>query len=489
MAKKQGFLTSGVLYFANNSLVKILGFLFTYFSSNYLGSASYGVLTLVISITLLAASIGVGGFQVAAQKMLNTGNKTEENQIIGFLWITTAIVSLICLGFIQLALPYIDTFFSNVEIYEVLMILSFGITFVASSQLMLGVFKAKEKPEFVLIVDVCNALTGVLIILLTILLKLDLYKLALLLLARDILTFIISSCLLLKLGFTFSNIFRLSNKLKILNFSFHLFLINLGYFFIFNTGRYLSGFILTPNELGIYSLALSLGLLFLLTHVAFSSVFKPLASSFHQTNDLETIGHYYRLFNRISSSFNGIIFMVYLGFSASVLSFFGDDFTVKEGQLTLIILAGSTYIYCWTGLSNGLLQMTEKQKNELIITVIGILFNVVVGYLLGTLFGLIGIASATFISIALRTILQLKFISRNYTFKTIHPSQLWGLSIIIIASSLIIFFDYNILISASMALCGFLFFFFQLFLILKNYKTNLQALIHRFKTNRHNPRV
>ncbi len=475
MARKEGFLASGILYFANNSLVKILAFVFTYFASNYLGSANFGVLTLALSITLLAASIGVGGFQVAAQKMLHVDNKTEENQIISLLWISTLVVSTICFGGIQLLLPYIDIFFGQIAVYDILMILCFGIIFVGTSQLIIGVFKAKGKPKFVFIIEVCNALSAVVIILVSMFLQWDLYTLAIWLLIRDICTCIISVCLLASIDFKFSKISTLPYKRKIFRFSFHMFIINIGYFFVFNTGRYLGGMLLTPHELGIYSLTLSLGILFLLTQAAFSSVFKPLASKLYTTHDLQSIGHYYRLFNCISANFNGILMMIYLGFSHYVLLLFGNDFTTHNAQTTLILIAGGAYIYTWTGLSNGLLQMTEQQKKELIITGIGLLANIILGYILGLHFGLIGIAIATSFSLTLRILLQILYISKNYAFKILHPSQIRALCIVLFSSCIVIFFRYNIWISIGIAVPCILYFLFQLLLLLKNYKSELLA--------------
>ena len=96
--------------------------------------------------------------------------------------------------------------------------------------------------------------------------------------------------------------------------------------------------------------------------------------------------------------------LFFLLFGHSILGLWGDEF--KEAYYCLIILCFGQLVNISTGCSGVLLIMSGNERVFSIISVIFLILNIILNYILINLYGIVGAAIATSTSIILENILR-----------------------------------------------------------------------------------
>jgi O-antigen/teichoic acid export membrane protein len=126
---------------------------------------------------------------------------------------------------------------------------------------------------------------------------------------------------------------------------------------------------------------------------------------------------------------NGVGLIVISGFGNLALSIFGTEYTGLSPYYVLVTLSFMYYMVTWIGPTSALLQVTDGNRVEMVNTIIFVLLNIVLNYILILYAGLLGAALATAISAVTRNILQVVEI---YSFYDIHPFDPVNVSIFIV---------------------------------------------------------
>jgi O-antigen/teichoic acid export membrane protein len=203
---------------------------------------------------------------------------------------------------------------------------------------------------------------------------------------------------------------------ELIGFSFPLLLVSAIQVVITNIDILMIGWFMTVNDVGIYTICVMISRVGFLILTAVNSIIAPMISE-HQSGK-DTIQHYERIL-KISTRWlfgaSANILLLTVIFSSQFLGVFGKEF--ENAEVALWILTIGTFIHLATGPTGTFLVMSGNQGFELGNSVFLMFSNIALNALLIPIFGIIGAAAATTISILL-----------NKTCKTLQIFRLFGIS-------------------------------------------------------------
>lgn len=161
--------------------------------------------------------------------------------------------------------------------------------------------------------------------------------------------------------------------------------------------RFFVGYYLDEGSVAIYDVAAKLALLVSFNLDAINSILAPKVVAMHQSKDPGLLQKTITFSVRLSAMIAGFTFLALVLGHRFFLGFFGEEYLA--GATVLIILSLGQLANCLSGSVGILLQMTGNQQLYKKIMIAGLLVNVILNIVLAPIFGLEGIAFATFASI------------------------------------------------------------------------------------------
>lgn len=155
----------------------------------------------------------------------------------------------------------------------------------------------------------------------------------------------------------------------------------------------------TPSEVSIFSVCLRVSMLMSFLVFAINRVSAPKFAKLFSEGKLQELNSVVIFSNRLLFAFCLPILILIILFGDNVLGYFGTGF--KNGHTVLIILTLGQFVASITGTVIFLLQMTGMQKELRNNVIIATVFSLTIGIILVPLYGLVGAALMTFISLSL----------------------------------------------------------------------------------------
>ena len=132
----------------------------------------------------------------------------------------------------------------------------------------------------------------------------------------------------------------------------------------------------------------------------------------------------YLFVSQWTGTFNGVALIAFAGVGSWLLMLFGPEYATQTTYVVLVILSTLYFFGTWVGPTGALLQMTNGHRVELVNTIIFIVSNIGLNYLLIPAYGIIGAALATFGSGLMRNIIQLAEIGWFHSVSPLQPRNL-----------------------------------------------------------------
>ena len=190
-----------------------------------------------------------------------------------------------------------------------------------------------------------------------------------------------------------------------IRFSIPIFLVDIIYLMLKNTGRILLGYFGQIEAVGIFTVASTLGENLIFFLIAFNPILAPIIVAYHSTGDRTQLTRNCRTVGRWQLLLTLPFALVMIAYPREVMSLFGADFQASEAVLILIILAQCTYVA--VGPSGIVLQMTGHHNVELINSLVAFLINLITGLILIPKYGLIGASASTAIALILLQVFRI----------------------------------------------------------------------------------
>lgn len=394
-----------------------LSYLAILFISNKYGAETLGRFSLTQTLLQLLILIFSLGLSTATIKLTSDENFFKNgkplNKYLKKIIILLIISSFICASIIYLGRNWLaSNVFNDIHLEQYFSYLSIFIVFAIFHNFLLGFVQAKKK--FLKFGIYMYVLPYILFIIFMILA--DYYNLDQ---STTILSYLLSFTLL-SLVLVFELPIKKLNPQtsysykQILKLSYPM-MFSAAFIFISNwTDVFMLGAMVTKTELGIYNAAYKLAILSLIVINAVNTVLGPKISELYSKNKMDEIKLEVQGATKIITYITIPIVLILLIFRVQLLSLFGEEFI--KGEMVLIIVSVGLLFNALSGSVGQILNMTEYQSQLKYFTLISVIINIVLNYLLINKYGITGAAFATIISTLFLNSLCIIFIKRKLGF-------------------------------------------------------------------------
>jgi O-antigen/teichoic acid export membrane protein len=199
-----------------------------------------------------------------------------------------------------------------------------------------------------------------------------------------------------------------------------------------NVDKIMISNLLDYNSVGIYKVAQNYVVLigvFITPFVAFW----PVISKLYSDNKILEIEIEMKKIVTIVTYLVIPMFFIFLFASENLLLIFGESYVSREAKIVLIVLSFSFLIDAISGPIGSILTMTNYAKYVLVNNIISLTLNIVLNYIFIKMFGIIGVAVATGLSIIvnnLLSIIQVKKLLGIFSYDFRNLRQIISLSIL-----------------------------------------------------------
>jgi len=389
-----------------------LFFLFKLIAARFYGPNDYGLFSLAETILGMFVVVSLfGAHQGISRYIPIYKHRKEYGKIAGyldFIFKIPLVASTICALLLFIFAPGINSFFRFPnEFILPLRLIAFAIPFYALNKVFWQIFYAEQK---ILEQNISRNLIERVPLFIGIVLIL-VYKLSVFYLVLTLVIPII-------LGFVY-NIIIYKNRIKFkkarkkkylwkewLSFSLPLFLTTIFAYFIGWTDNLVIGRLLDSKSLGIYAVVFSLSHFLIFFHHVFTMIFMPLISSKYALKDKKGISF---LFKKSQNWVFGAVIplaLILIIFSKKILELvYGKEYVL--GAIPLLILIIGFVINIYTGLNQNILKLHKKTKYIFGVNFTIAVLNLVLNIWLIQIWGIIGAAVSTALSMSLQNMLFL----------------------------------------------------------------------------------
>lgn len=408
-----GMITAQILGLANQILL-----------GRFLGPDFYGLFNLALSVLWIASNIAVfglfGGLSRFIPFYLEKGKKgIIRNTIffsVGFVLLTSIIISIVLYLLSSKISIYI---FNENNLTPVLNYLAIGLPIIALPQIFEGIIRGFKAVKYkVAIWDIGMQLVKIIVFLLLAIIGYALIGAIVAYLMGFIFTIFCSILIIRKKLFPdYSKYMKKPIAKKLLSFSWPLALTGLTFLFAAKTDILLLGYFLNPEAVGIYVPALMIAQLLTFVGTGFSYIFLPVISGFFAQKDTASLESLFKSSTKWIFIIVMPVFLYILLFSKEIIAlFFGFEYS--KAYLALIILASGVFTSIFSGLTGNILVGGGHTKLNLACEVIAAITNVTLNLVLIPIYGIIGAAIGTSVSLFARTLFSLTFV---YITVRMHP--------------------------------------------------------------------
>jgi O-antigen/teichoic acid export membrane protein len=432
------------IYVIGNILGKGLEILLHIMLTRFLGASAYGLYTLGISTMGLGQSIaalGVGNGIVRFGALYRgegdvASIKGTFLSAIGISFVSSIIIAVVLyIGAIPLAVDV----FHEPALVGVLRILAFALPFTIFVSLTASAARSFRRMNYMVGIETLTpSVTRLAIIAMFFIAGYRLKGVIYGVLASTIISSFFGGYSLIKIFPDIISAIKPRYPLRqLICYSLPTLLIGFSYLIVNRTDRLMLGYFKTSDAVGIYNAAAAIAILSLLVHNALVAIFGPMISTLHHKNKMNELRILYKRVAKWDFSLTLFIFLILSIFPNIILSLFGPEF--MGGRTVLIALSLGFLISTIPGTTGLLLQMSGRQKLDLINSVCLIVLNIILNLWLIPIFGVLGAAIATLTSLAALNVIQAFEINMLYHFIPFTKAHLRSLIVGVIAAIVIFF--------------------------------------------------
>ncbi|WP_373929902.1 polysaccharide biosynthesis C-terminal domain-containing protein [Vibrio cyclitrophicus] len=186
------------------------------------------------------------------------------------------------------------------------------------------------------------------------------------------------------------------------------------------SGQFFLSIYTTPEDISLFSVSLRIATLMSFLVVAVNRISAPKFAILYKNNEIDELSKVVVFSNRILFLFCFPILIFVVFFGRKLLGYFGSDFT--DAYYVLIILIFGQFISSISGTVVFLLQMTGLQRELRNNVIIATILSVLLGWFLVPVYGVIGAAIMTFVSLSVTNLFSCY---RAYKILGINPLKIF----------------------------------------------------------------
>lgn len=398
----------GGIVFFGSIFHKALTFLLQVLLGNFLGPATYGLYSLgsnIIEVSGQASMLGLSNGVVRFIPVYK-GEKSQgkiKGALISTIGLSVALAVIVSVVLFILSELMAEVIFHEPGLSGAIKAFSISLPFYVFMFVSSSCVRGFQRMEYYTGITLTQPVVNIVVVAITFFFGLRLYG--------AIFGFIISAILSAALGFYLlkKNFPLFLSKLKptfevkkLLRFSLPVYFVGFSRLLLSRTDIFMLGYFMGTENVGVYRAAIILGALVDFALVSFSTAFAPMISDLYSQNKLVELEVLFKTVTRWVFLFSLGVALFMVLFSKDLLTIFGSEFSVA--WLVLIVLALSHLISAGVGPVGFMLQMSGHQDLNLINNVVMAVLNIILNLWLIPVYGILGAALATGISLAFNNI-------------------------------------------------------------------------------------
>jgi len=402
-----GKIQKGAIFaFSGLFIAKFLGYLYKFIAAR-IGVESYGVLSLgimVYGLINIIALFGIdGGVTRFTAYYLGQNNGGKIKSLLKFSAKIIIPLSLIGSLFLFFYSDYIAlTFFKNQELTLVLKLFSIIIPFEAIRAVYFGIIRGFQNLKYEFYSKyIVEGTVRIFLTLILIYLGFGLIGATIAYIGAVIMSFIFAQFYLLKIYKKIKTKTSFLSKLEKNDF------LSYSWPFMFHTilglalisiDSFMLGYFKPISEVGIYNAIAPIARLTYIIPISILSLFIPTLTRLYAKNDLKMFKSIYLLVYKFIFKLNFPLLLIIIIFPQMILSIlFGNVYVV--GYQGLVILTAGFFVMYYSFVSRDLLFVFKKSKVVSMVSLMAVLINIVLNYILIRPYGVLGAAIASSISL------------------------------------------------------------------------------------------
>ncbi|MFH1455579.1 MAG: flippase [archaeon] len=390
-----------------------------------IGATEYGLLSLAMAIFGFTAIVSLIGVDMGVLRYVSFFRVKKDYQkikgtILGAFKISLILSFLIAFLLFILSDFIAGSFFHKPELAILLKIFAFAVPFQSLRAVFINTAKGFEKVQYEMYTK--NIIENVLKVVLTLILLYFGFSVVGAALGYALALFV---SMIFAVYFVQKKVFPVfSSKIKavysnkeLVNYSWPLLFKELLVVIMLWTDTIMLGHFSTSAQVGIYNAAVPTAQMSQMIPYAIIVLFLPVASQLFFTNKRKDFENVFKTTTKWIFMLNIILTAGFVLFPQQILSIlFGSEYAVGASTLTLLAIGYFIFYLCFT--SREILLMVKRTRTVFFVTLFGTLLNVVLNYLLIPVYGIIGAAYATFLSVLLISVFM---IAVTYNLTKVNP--------------------------------------------------------------------
>ncbi len=412
--------------------IKIFGMLISYISmiyiTNYYGAEDFGALTLIISIVFVASIIPKFGMESALVRIIGEVKMTHGRSAIKKIIIKSFLFVLALSSFVSISLylssEAISSDILNKDKVNYIELVAIAITPMVIISIIAALFQSLKKMKLYSFLK----MTLVHLIFFLTLLVNDFYDLRFDI--EDIYVYSIGLSLIVAIFFIYrldlnldfikgnNNLSQPYGLYKILKTAFPMLLASLSFVIMNLTDVLMLGLYTTLTDVGIYSAAQKIATISSVLLIAINSIAAPKIIELYANKDYKSLESLIKQITRLMFYISAPFLLIFIFFPHSVMSIFGEGFTL--GVTVLVLMSLSQCVNAISGPVGVILTMTDKQVAFQYVIIISTVLNIILNYILIPRYGIDGAAFATMVSMIFWNLTLVVYIKKKMGFVTIY---------------------------------------------------------------------
>ncbi len=438
-------LKGGAGFFIANVVSRGFGFAFVFVASRVLGPGDFGVLALGLSVMGIARRFAAFGLPNTIPRFLSGEGEENAERLYGTILfiggLTALAVGLTLFG----TAPWVALSFGEETLISPLRVLSVAIVVGVGYQLLQAVLEAQERAWQVAGAQSIRSVTKVGLLLPFFLWSQTATSAAWAVVGGFVLGTLWEGRQVLRLQFRPLLSIQWSQIRRIVGYSAPLMIVGFSYFLGQQADRLMLGWLGNSTSVGTYTVASKLAMAVGAVQGALYSIFKPIASQGYRNKSDRRVQEAYLFISRWIALINGVVLLVFVAVGPLILHIFGSGYSTKSTFHVLVVLSSFYFLAGWVGPTGPLLQMSDGHKAEFYNTLIFIVSNISLNYMLIPWYGSIGAAWATLISSGARNVLQVSECIYWFGIEPHKKGKLWILGIVLVSGLVSVSIASNIL--------------------------------------------
>ena len=411
---KKEILSKGFSFLVFSLSGTLAGYLFTLFVARNFGASVNGLIAISFSIFMMATMLGRLGIDINLVKYYSDENVIRADTGTFFKMLMKALVFSSLIGVFVYFLRELIAIkiFGKEQLIPYLKWISFAIPLWVSTLLCASFFRAIRKNKTYAFLNNAGRFLA------TLILAVGLYYF----ISKDELITIQAhfyALVCLGIGSFIAVLFYLKpiriksdyNSWKFLRESFPMMLSSAILVVLGWIDTFILGIFESDDVVGIYSVSLKIATLTSFGLQAINSILAPKISAAYKQEDMITFKKLIRFSTRLNFLITLLLISVIIIFHRYILEFFGEEFLA--GSIILLILSIGQVVNSLSGSVGVILQMTGHQTKFRNFVLIALITNIILNLIFTPIYGAIGIAVSTVISMALWNLLGTIYLKKK----------------------------------------------------------------------------